>query len=131
MATIKLCERPLKLTFSKKDDRHYKLVPHTNNIKLPDEFSLIDIDKIQIYDQGQIGSCTSNALAQCIRIKTQNKTSISRIFNYFNSRLLEGNQYTDSGCCIVDCLKAICKYKWIYSYYVLSRKRYVRYVHLL
>ena len=74
---------------------------------------MIDINKIQIYDQGTIGSCTSNSLAQSIRIKTENKVSISRIFNYFNSRLLEGNQYIDSGCSIVDCLKAICKYKWI------------------
>jgi len=66
-----------------------------------------------IYNQGQLSSCTANAIAQQIQIKTNNKLSISRLFQYFNSRLLENTYNEDNGANILDCYKALAKYKYI------------------
>jgi len=76
----------LSLKPSKQDHRTFKLSlqPHEKEITLPSAYALIDIDKLKIYDQGTLGSCTANAIAQQIQIKTQNKLSISRLYQYFN-----------------------------------------------
>ena len=71
------------------------------------------IDELKIYDQGKIGSCTANSIAQALQIKSDNKISISRLFMYFNSRLEEGTYQSDSGANILDCMKALLKYKYI------------------
>ena len=105
----------LALQPSKQDHRTFKLSleDHQKDIDLPSAFALIDIDKINVYDQGSLGSCTSNAVGQAIRIKTQNKLSISRLYQYLNSRLLEGTISEDSGCSILDALKALKKYYYV------------------
>ena len=109
----------LSLKPSKQDHRTFKLSlqPHEQEITLPSAYALIDIDKLKIYDQGTLGSCTANAIAQQIQIKTQNKLSISRIYEYFNSRLLEGTYQEDSGANLLDCYKALNKYKYIDELY--------------
>ena len=101
----------LTLKKSNEDYRKFKLNLQEDDkqIDFKDSFALIDINKLKIYDQGNLGSCTANGIAQAIQIKTNNLISISRIFQYFNSRLLEGTQYQDDGCSILDALKALKK----------------------
>jgi C1A family cysteine protease len=55
-----------------------------------------------VYDQGQIGSCTANAIAAAIEFD-QRKQQLpqlftpSRLFIYYNERLMEGSAASDSG----------------------------------
>ena len=90
----------LGLKFQKNDPRDQKLCFSGDlifkNVIIPDKFSLKD--KIEhIYDQGQLNSCTANAIAQQMRITSDNKAEISRLFQYFNSRILEDTQWMDDG----------------------------------
>jgi C1A family cysteine protease len=60
------------------------------------------LDKLPpIYDQGQLGSCTANALAGIFEFE-QNKQGLSdfmpsRLFIYYNERALQGTVSSDSG----------------------------------
>ena len=67
-----------------------------------------------IDDQGQLGSCTGNAIAGAIDLidkKTQNKTlRVSRLFIYYQERLLEGTITQDAGAYIRDGIKACYTY---------------------
>lgn len=65
-----------------------------------------------VYDQGQLGSCTSNAIAGAVEfdlIKEQQKRIFvpSRLFLYYNERVMEGTQDTDSGAEIRDGIKSV------------------------
>lgn len=64
-----------------------------------------------IYDQGQLGSCVSNAVAAAIEfdLKRQQLQEFqpSRLFIYFNARVAEGTVFSDSGCSIRDGVKVI------------------------
>lgn len=59
-----------------------------------------------VYDQGQIGSCTANAIAAAIQyeMKKNNQPSFmpSRLYIYYNERNLEGSPGDDSGAEIRD-----------------------------
>ncbi len=64
-----------------------------------------------VYDQGQLGSCTANAIAGAIEFD-QKKLSVSeftpsRLFIYYNERDMEGNAGTDSGAQIRDGIKSV------------------------
>ena len=63
-----------------------------------------------IDDQGNLGSCTGNAIAGAIDLidrKTQNKQlRVSRLFIYYQERLLEGDISMDNGAYIRDGIKA-------------------------
>lgn len=65
-----------------------------------------------VYDQGQLGSCTANAIAAAIefdRMK-EDKTPIfipSRLFIYYNERSIEGTVNSDSGAQIRDGIKTV------------------------
>jgi C1A family cysteine protease len=62
-----------------------------------------------IYDQGQLGSCTSNAL--CGLVGYDNPEIIgSRLFVYYNERLLENTVSSDSGASLADGIKSLQKY---------------------
>jgi C1A family cysteine protease len=55
-----------------------------------------------VYDQGELGSCTANAVAglsQFLMIKQKNKDVFvpSRLFIYYNERVLEGTVNEDAG----------------------------------
>lgn len=83
-----------------------------NNIKL------VDLrDKCPpIYDQGDLGSCTANAIAAAFEFDEMNqyeKSTVyipSRLFIYYNERLLENSTDSDSGASIADSVKSIVKY---------------------
>jgi C1A family cysteine protease len=64
-----------------------------------------------VYDQGQLGSCTANAIAAAIefdrlREKLPDFTP-SRLFIYYNERAIEGTVGTDSGAQIRDGIKSV------------------------
>ncbi|HLZ68677.1 MAG TPA: C1 family peptidase [Dehalococcoidia bacterium] len=67
-----------------------------------------------VYDQGQLGSCTANAIAgafQFDELKQQLAASFtpSRLFVYYNERAIEGTTGTDAGARIRDGVKSIAK----------------------
>lgn len=67
-----------------------------------------------VYDQGQLGSCTANAIGAAmqfdeIKQKFPNVFMPSRLFIYYNERAIEGHVNTDSGAQIRDGIKSISK----------------------
>jgi C1A family cysteine protease len=64
-----------------------------------------------VYDQGQLGSCTANAIAGAIQfdqMKQGVKTFMpSRLFIYYNERAMEGTVNTDAGAQIRDGIKSV------------------------
>ena len=65
-----------------------------------------------VYDQGELGSCTANAIAGAIeydeiRAGEAPHWTPSRLFIYFNERLLEGTENADSGAQLRDGIKVI------------------------
>jgi C1A family cysteine protease len=67
-----------------------------------------------VLDQGQLGSCTANAIANAHRFDQmkQNKSKSfgpSRLFIYYNERDMEGTVSEDSGAMIRDGIKSVAK----------------------
>ena len=66
-----------------------------------------------VYDQGQLGSCTANAIAGAIefdRLKLKlNVFTPSRLFIYYNERVIEHSVDSDSGAQIRDGIKSVAK----------------------
>src|SRR5437762_8561623 len=67
-----------------------------------------------VYDQGQLGSCTANAIAGAIefdQLKQKLSTTFtpSRLFIYYNERVIMGPEYVnvDSGAQIRDGVKSV------------------------
>jgi C1A family cysteine protease len=66
-----------------------------------------------VYDQGQLGSCTGNAIAAAVQFERmrQNLTAAklvpSRLFIYYNERAIEGTVNSDSGAQIRDGIKVV------------------------
>jgi len=67
-----------------------------------------------IYDQGQLGSCTANAIGGAIEFD-QMKERLpqvfipSRLFIYYNERVIEGSVDSDAGAMIRDGIKTVAK----------------------
>ncbi len=65
-----------------------------------------------VFDQGQLGSCTANAIAAAISFDQRKQKMAqpfvpSRLFIYYNERALEGTIATDSGATLRDGIKAV------------------------
>ena len=62
-----------------------------------------------VFDQGQLGSCTAQAITAAVIAESGDKTLLSRLFLYFNERLALGALYTkfDTGAVIRDGLKSV------------------------
>jgi C1A family cysteine protease len=94
----------------KPDNRDYKYT--LNSTSQP---NIIDLRYYcsPIEDQGQLGSCTGNAVAGAIELldKRAGKTlDVSRLFIYYYERLLEGTVNYDNGAYIRDGIKACYTY---------------------
>jgi C1A family cysteine protease len=67
----------------------------------------------RIYDQGQLGSCTANAIAGAYEFdqvqERQKDFMPSRLFIYFNERTMEGTVDVDAGAMIRDGIKSVAK----------------------
>jgi C1A family cysteine protease len=66
-----------------------------------------------VYNQGQLGSCTANAIAGAIEFDRLKQDSAdftpSRLFIYYNERVIEHTVDTDSGAQIRDGIKSVAK----------------------
>src|SRR6201997_4348724 len=60
-----------------------------------------------VYDQGQLGSCTANAIAAAIEFEQKKRFVPSRLFIYYNERVIEGTVDSDSGAQIRDGIKSV------------------------
>src|SRR6202049_4412710 len=64
-----------------------------------------------VYNQGQLGSCTANAIAGAIefdRLKQKLSDFVpSRLFIYYNERVIEGTVRSDSGAMLRDGIKSV------------------------
>lgn len=64
-----------------------------------------------IYDQGQLGSCTGNGIAAAIEFdqmkQKQPVFAPSRLFIYYNERVMEGTVNSDAGAQIRDGIKSV------------------------
>ncbi len=65
-----------------------------------------------VYDQGQLGSCTANAIAAAIQFDLLKQAELpaftpSRLFIYYNERAMEGTVNSDSGAQIRDGIKSV------------------------
>ncbi len=82
---------------------------------LPPKFDLTVADPrvdFPIYDQGDIGSCTANALAAAVefdRLKSNQSPDFvpSRLFLYYNERQIENTVSNDSGAYLRDGMKTL------------------------
>jgi C1A family cysteine protease len=86
-------------------------VPARTKRTLPKAVSLRAQCPKPIYDQGELGSCTGNAIAAAlefdqIRQKLPESTP-SRLFIYYNERAVEGAVQADSGAQIRDGIKVV------------------------
>lgn len=65
----------------------------------------------KIWNQGSLGSCTANATAaQCWFIDKTEPYEPSRLFIYYNTRILEGTVGFDSGASIRNSIKSVIKW---------------------
>lgn len=64
-----------------------------------------------VYDQGQLGSCTANAISAAIEFDRMKQGlpdfTPSRLFVYYNERVIEHTVYSDSGAQIRDGIKSV------------------------
>ena len=85
--------------------------PVENLAPLPESADLRSNCPREVYDQGQLGSCTANAVGGALEFE-QMKQGLksftpSRLFIYYNERALEGTVGADSGAQIRDAVKTV------------------------
>ena len=81
---------------------------------LPSSCDLRSVFTTPAYDQGELGSCTGNAIAAAVQFARQKEGASpdfipSRLFIYYNERDIEGTVDQDSGAQIRDGMKAVSK----------------------
>ncbi len=64
-----------------------------------------------VYDQGQLGSCTANAIAGAVEFEQRKQKLVtftpSRLFLYYNERVMEGTADSDSGAMLRDGMRSL------------------------
>ncbi|HVZ71646.1 MAG TPA: C1 family peptidase [Polyangia bacterium] len=88
--------------------------PHALLQKLPPSVDLRPgFAKVPAYDQGQLGSCTANAIAGALqydqKVQKEPRDMPSRLFIYYNERKIEGTIQSDAGAMIRDGVKSVAK----------------------
>jgi C1A family cysteine protease len=100
--------------------------------ELPTKIELLDVMP-KIYDQGHLGSCTANAIAAAfeydqVNIMKKPDFMPSRLFIYYNERLIENSVNYDAGASIRDGMKSLNTYgvcseeDWCYNEKELTTK---------
>jgi len=87
---------------------------HSFSIAAPTKLpSLIDLRDAcpMVYDQGKLGSCTANAIGAAYEFDVMKQKKVdftpSRLFIYYNERVIEGTIKQDAGAEIRDGIKSI------------------------
>jgi len=92
---------------------HLYAAPPRYLSKLPPSVDLREGCPKEIYDQGNLGSCTANAIGAAFEfalLKQQLEDFMpSRLFVYYNERVKEGTVDSDSGAMIRDGIKSVNK----------------------
>ena len=92
---------------------HLYAAPPQYLTALPTQVDLRDQLPKEIYDQGQLGSCTANAIGAAFEFGLLKQGlgdfMPSRLFIYYNERAMEGTVDTDSGAMIRDGIKSVNK----------------------
>jgi C1A family cysteine protease len=91
---------------------HLYSAPLVHLKKLPAQVDLRPQCPREVYDQGQLGSCTGNSIAGAIEFdllkqKAPQAFTPSRLFIYYNERAIEHTTGTDSGGQIRDGVKSV------------------------
>src|ERR1700761_6388176 len=86
-----ICQKKLKCTLQNQ-------LPPT--VDLRDKFG-------PVYDQGNLGSCTANAGAAAYNYISKCPQNPSRLFLYYNERLLDGDVSSDAGSSLSQCVNAL------------------------
>jgi len=82
-------------------------------VKVSDLLAQVDLRSgcPPVYDQGQLGSCTANAIAGALEFERLKQGAPdwtpSRLFIYYNERWLEGSVASDSGAQLRDGIKSV------------------------
>ena len=107
---------------NKRSNQYYGWLPDIPDIRdhyfigrvirdLPSQVDLRDQCPKGVYDQGMLGSCTANAIAAAIEfdlIKQEKEVfTPSRLFVYYNERVIEGSVSEDAGAMIRDGIKSV------------------------
>jgi C1A family cysteine protease len=92
---------------------HLYAAPPRYLTKLAKQVDLRDQCPKEIYDQGQLGSCTANAIGCAFEFELLKQGAPnfmpSRLFIYYNERVMEGTVGSDSGAMIRDGIKTVNK----------------------
>lgn len=92
-----------------KDERDFKFT-FPADVAVPDAVDLRGRCP-DVYDQGQLGSCTANAIAAAFEFELIRSGMLdmtpSRLFIYYNERTMEGTVSEDSGAQIRDGMKTL------------------------
>ena len=89
---------------------HLYSVPHIALAALPNSVDLRSVCP-PVYDQEDIGSCTANAIGAAFEFDLLKQKlpdfMPSRLFIYYNERVIEGTVNSDAGACIRDGMKSV------------------------
>lgn len=104
-------KRNYNLTISRLSAKDLVLHPLLSKpIVIPDHVDLrLKPQMPPIYDQGQLGSCSANALCAAFEFDSPNYMG-SRLFLYYNERKLENDIADDAGALLSDGVKCLSKY---------------------
>lgn len=83
----------------------FKHIEKQHSLLLPDAVDLRD-KMPPVYDQGQLGSCTANALCALFQYDDPSFMG-SRLFLYYNERLIENDVNEDGGAQLSDGIKSL------------------------
>ena len=88
------------------DHRDHLFASLNATVPLPDHVDLRTACP-PVVDQGQLGSCTANALAGAMGYLHAGAAAFSRLFIYYNERAIEGTIKSDAGAMIRDGIKTL------------------------
>jgi len=124
-------QRPYGWIPDKPDQRDFAYRDISPAIRLPKKTDLRGFCS-KVEDQGQLGSCTAQALAGNLEFLDNMADSaysdVSRLFIYYNERLIEGHVDYDSGAALRDGIKTLKNYgvcledRWPYAVGSFAKK---------
>lgn len=104
----------LKITREKPEllaNNMFQSIKRLPGAQLPDIVDLRTSPKMPaVYDQGNLGSCTAQALCAAYQFMDTNDFQGSRLFLYYNERKLDNNIPDDTGATLISGVKCLTKY---------------------